>query len=90
MKTNMIFSIVILILLAFLFFWAVQCHKQAEYEYYSNNQLGAMSKIISGLKPPTKEEKEAMAKCLNAVFNTNEYKAEDMSLMNVAKKFVFG
>ena len=90
MKTNMIFSIVILILLAFLFFWAVQCHKQAEYEYYSNNQLGVINKIISGLKPPTKEEKEAMAKCLNAAFNTNEYKAEDMSLTNVAKKFVFG
>lgn len=90
MKTNLIFSIVILILLVFLFFWAVQCHKQAEYEYYSNNQLGAMSKIISGLKPPTNKDKEAMAKCLNAAFNTDEYKAEDMSLMNVAKKFVFG
>ena len=56
----MIFSIVIVILLVFLFFWAVQCHKQSEYEYYSNNQLSSMSKIISGLKPPTKEDKEAI------------------------------
>jgi len=90
METNMIFSIVIVMSLVFLFFWAVQCHKQAEYEYYSNNQLSSISKLISGLKPPTKEDKEAMAKCLNAAFNTTEYKAEDMSLMNVAKKFVFG
>jgi len=90
MEINMIFSIVIVILLVFLFFWAVQCHKQAEYEYYTNSKLSSMSNIISGLKPPTKEDKEAMAKCLNAAFNTNEYKAEDMSLMNVAKKFVFG
>jgi hypothetical protein len=90
MNPNMIFSIVIVILLIFIFFWAVQCHKQSEYEYYSNNQLSSMSNIISGLKPPTKEDKEAMAKCLNAAFNTNEYKAEDMSLMKVAKKFVFG
>ena len=86
----MIFSIVIVIILVFIFFWAVQCHKQAEYEYYTNNNLGLISKVISGLRAPTDEEKEAMAKCLNAAFNTNEHKAEDMTLMNVAKKFVFG
>ena len=65
-------------------------HTSPEYEYYTNNNLGLISKVISGLRAPTDEEKEAMAKCLNAAFNTNEHKAEDMTLMNVAKKFVFG
>lgn len=86
----MIFSIVIVILLVFLFFWVVQFHKQAEYEYYTNKQLSSINKIISGLGTPTKEQKEAMAKYLNTAFNTKENKAEDMTLMNVAKKFVFG
>lgn len=86
----MIFSIVIVILLVFLFFWAVQCHKQAEYEYYTNNQLSSINKVISGLGTPTKEQKEAMANILNNTFKTNKYKAEDMTLMNVAKELVFG
>lgn len=86
----MIFSIVIVILLVFLFFWAVQCHKQAEYEYYTNSTLSSINQVISGLGTPTQEQKEAMAKILNATFNTNKYNAEDMTLMNVAKKLVFG
>ncbi len=90
MKTNMIISIIIVILLVFLFFWAVQCHKQAEYEYYTNNQLSKITDLISKVGTPTNEDKEAMAKLLNAMFNTDEYKAKDMTLMNVAKKLVFG
>jgi hypothetical protein len=92
MKTTMIFSIAIVILFVFIFFWALQCHKQAEYEYYSNNQMGLISKLLSGLdlRTPTEEEQKAMAKCLNAAFNTNEHKADDMNLMNVALKFITG
>ena len=36
MKLDMIFSITMLILIVFFFFWALQCHKEAEYEYYEN------------------------------------------------------
>ena len=86
----MIFSIVIVILLVFLFFWAVQCHKQAEYEYYTNSTLSSINQVISGLGTPTQEQKEAMATILNTTFNTNKYTAEDMTLMNVAKTLVFG
>ena len=90
MNNNIVISIVIVILLVFLFFWAVQCHKKVEYEYYTNNQLSKISDIISKVGTPTNEDKEAMAKLLNSIFNTNEYKAADMTLMNVAKKLVFG
>ena len=37
----MIFSIILVILLIFIFFWALQCHKQSEYEYYQNTNLTA-------------------------------------------------
>jgi hypothetical protein len=90
MKFNVIFSIVIVILLIFLFFWALQCHKKTEYEYYANNQMNTLSKLISGLRAPNDKEKDAVAKYLNSALNTDEYKAKDMSLMNVAKSFITG
>ena len=36
MKLDMIFSITMLILIVFFFFLALQCHIEAEYEYYEN------------------------------------------------------
>lgn len=90
MVFNIIFSIIIVVLLILFFFWALQCHKKAEYEYYTNNHMNTVSKLISGLRAPNDKEKEAMAKCLNAAFNTDKYKAKDMSLMNVAKSFITG
>ena len=90
MKFNVIFSIIIVILLILFFFWALQCHKKAEYEYYTNNYMNTASKLISGLRAPNDKEKEAMAKCLNAAFNTDKYQAKDMTLMNVAKSFITG
>ena len=50
----MIFSIILVILLIFIFFWALQCHKQSEYEYYQNtnntnltiNQIEAGAEVI--------------------------------------------
>jgi hypothetical protein len=50
----MIFSIILVILLIFIFFWALQCHKQSEYEYYQNNihitpkQIQAGAEVIGG------------------------------------------
>jgi hypothetical protein len=52
--------------------------------------MNTVSKLISGLRAPNDKEKEAMAKCLNAAFNTDKYKAKDMSLINVAKSFIIG
>lgn len=47
MKTNMIYSITIVILLIFIFFWAVQCHKDAELEYYTNENEAKKEKMIN-------------------------------------------
>lgn len=46
MKTNIIYSIIIVILLIFIFFWAIQCHKDAELEYYTNENEMKKDKVV--------------------------------------------
>ena len=45
----MIFSIILVILLIFIFFWALQCHKQSEYEYYQNNTNTLLEKVNTNI-----------------------------------------
>ena len=63
MKENMIYSIILTILLIFVFFWALQFHKQGEYEYYTN--LNANKN-----KKKKKKNKETVNSLLDNLNNT--------------------
>ena len=78
MKVNRIFSIVLVILLIFLFFWALQCHKQAEIEYYENEKENKKNSIINSLTNMTPIKQEHIDAAANLAAGILGKNAEDI------------
>ena len=74
MKSNMIYSITIVILLIFIFFWAVQCHKDAELEYYTNENEAKKEKMINSFSGTviSDEQLSSAAEYISGVLKLNK------------------
>lgn len=76
---NTIYSIIIVTIVVFVFFWLVKTHKKKEIEYFTSNKIGETIKKFQNMNP-TDSERDAFCEVVVAK-TQNITKEECMELL---------